>query len=153
MGDVIFSSQRAVILVKLSKTLQDRVKTTTINISYLGASALCPVAALSAMLAKFPSSVDSPLFQILQRQHLRPITDSTARKHLKSVSALLGLARTLIFHDFRRGGASWAFVRGVPIQEIQAQGTWTSNCVWRYISLPPARTSKVFHPFRSHLFA
>ena len=40
------------------------MKTSTIDISYLVASALCPVRALSAILAKFPSNVDSPVFQI-----------------------------------------------------------------------------------------
>ena len=39
------------------------------------------------------------------------------------VSTLLGLPRPLTFCDFCRGGASWAFSRGVPIQEIQAKGT------------------------------
>ena len=37
--DVVFASHRAVIVVKWSKTLQDRVKTTTIDILHLGASA------------------------------------------------------------------------------------------------------------------
>ena len=57
---------RAVIVVKWSKTLQDRVKTTTIDIPYLGDSALCPIAALKKMLATYPSHQDSSLFQIPQ---------------------------------------------------------------------------------------
>ena len=51
VGDVVFAFQRAIIVVKWSKTLQDRVKITTVDIPYLGASALCPIAALERMLA------------------------------------------------------------------------------------------------------
>ena len=114
MGDVVFAFQRAVIVVKWSKTLHDRVKTTTVDIPYLGASALCPIAALERMLATYPSHPDSPLFQIPQAGLLGPLTDSAARKHLKQVSLLLGLHRSLTFHDFcggggGGGGGSWAF--------------------------------------------
>ena len=145
VGDVILSNHRAVILIKWSKTFQDRVKTTTIDIPSLGASQLCPVTALSHMLATYPSDQDSPLFQLHHGQVVRPLTDSAARKHLKYVSSPLGLPRSLTFHDFHRGGASWAFKHVVPVQDIQAQGTWSSNCVWRYITLPPPPFSGGYH--------
>ena len=64
VGDIILSTHRAVILIKWSKTYQDRVKTTTIDIPFLGASQLCPVTALSQMLAAYPSHQDCPLFQL-----------------------------------------------------------------------------------------
>ena len=80
------------------------MKTTTVDMPYLGASALCPIAAVERMLAAHPSHPDSPLFQIPQADLLAPLTDSAARKHLKQVSLLLGLHRSLTFHDFRRGG-------------------------------------------------
>ena len=151
VGDVILSNNRGVILVKRSKTFQDRVKTTTIDVPSLGASQLCPVKALTHMLTAYPSDNDSPLFQIHHDQVVRPLTASAARKHLKYVSLLLGLSRSLTFHDFCGGGASWAFKHGFPVQDIQAQGTWSSNCVWRYITLPPSHTSQVATTFRSHL--
>ena len=143
--------------MKWSKTLQDRVKITTVDIPYFGASALCPIAALQQMMGTYPSHSDSALFQIPQGKTLVPLTDSAARKHLKQVSSLLGLHRSHTFHDFRKGGgggggASWAFQHGVPIQDIQAQGTWTSNCVWRYIALPSSQ-SQVSEAFTSRLYA
>ena len=87
-----------------------------------------------------PANPDSSLFQVPHGHTYKPLTDSAARKHLKSVSTLLALRRYLTFHNFHRAGASWPYARGVPIQVIQAQGTWTSDCVWRYISLPQAHT-------------
>ena len=68
------------------------------------------------MLAAYPSDQDSPLFQLHHGQVARPLTDSTARKHLKYVSSLLGLSRSLTFHDFRRGGPiqTWGSSSGDP---------------------------------------
>ena len=64
------------------------------------------------------------LFQVTTRCGRTPLTDSVARKHLKQVSIMLNTPKILTFHDFRRAGATWAFRHGVPVQEIQAQGTW-----------------------------
>ena len=38
------------------------------------------------------------------------------------------------------GGGTWAFRHGVSIQDIQAQGTWSSHCG---VTLPPSATSTV----------
>ena len=75
------------------------MKTTTLDIPSLGYSALCPVSALLGMLDKITSNADSPLFQVPHGPLYRPLTDSAARKHLKSVSTLLGVLRplTMIF--------------------------------------------------------
>ena len=131
-ADVIFGHSKAVIVIKWTKTLQDRCKTTSVTIPALGQSPLCPVVAILAMFDLFPADKESPLFQIPVAGCLTPLTDSMARKHLKQVSTALALVKPLTFHDFRRAGASWAFQHGVPMQDIQAQGTWTSQCVWRY---------------------
>ena len=66
-----------------------------------------------------------------------PLTDSAARKHLKKVSTVLQLPTPLTFHLFRRSGTTWAFQHGVPMQDIMSHGTWTSDCVWRYVSTLP----------------
>ena len=103
------------------------------------------------MFRLFPADVESPLFQVPAADVLVPLTDSMASKHLKQVSTALSLCKTLTFHDFRRAGASWAFQHGVPIQDIQAQGTWTSQCVWIYVHLPSAGASRVAESFCAHL--
>ena len=151
MGDLIFSDQAIVVVVKWSKTLQDRAKVATISISALGQSKLCPWRALKDMFNHIALDQDFPLFQVPSRDGVIPLTDSVARKHLKDVSRLLGFPKTFTFHDFRRGGATWAFRHGVPLQDIQAQGTWSSSCVWRYIQLPSSETSPVASAFRTHL--
>ena len=110
VGDVIFSDAGAScsVLIKWSKTMQDRVSTTTIVIPSLGASALCPITALRSMLV----SADQPLFLIPCPSQWLVLTDSRARKLLKQVSQILDLPKAVTFHDFRRGGASWPFLEG-----------------------------------------
>ena len=136
VGDIIFSDSSAVVVVKWSKTMQYRAKVASVTIPALGTSDICPVAALQNII--HPSSLpNQPLFQIQSSRGITPLTDSVARKHLKQLSIALNTPKMLTFHDFRRAGATWAFRAGVPVQDIQAQGIWSSSCVWRYIILPP----------------
>ena len=129
-GDIIFSATHAVVIIKWSKTLQDRKTFATVAIPVLGQSMLCPVAALQTILHKVPGSNNDPLFQIFTAGRWAPLTDSRARKHLKKVSHLLNLQPSLTFHDFRRAGTSWGFNHGVPLEHLMHHGTWKSNAVW-----------------------
>ena len=63
-GDIIFSHDMAIIIVKWSKTLQARDKIPRIHIPVMPDSRLCPVAALIGMLTMVPGSQDDPLFSI-----------------------------------------------------------------------------------------
>ena len=94
---------------------------------------LCPANAIRKCLSLCPGSKDSPLFQFRINDTWIPLTDSKIRSHLKSVLKLLHLPENYItFHSLRRSGASFAFNLNVPLQQIQRQGTWTSDCVWKY---------------------
>ena len=122
-GDLIFSPDNITVLIKWSKTLQNRTDTiTTICIPALGTSLLCPYKAISLMLKAIPGDSNDPLFRIPRANGLVPLTDSVARKHLKLVSQLL-----LTFHLFRKSGTTWAFQHGVSLQHIMLHGTWTAS--------------------------
>ena len=115
-------------------------------------SKLCPVTALSNMLHLVPGSNNDPLFAIFKANKWSPLTDSTVRKHLKRVLLLLQLQHhNFTFHNFRRSGATWAFEHGVPIEVIKQQGTWSSDCVWRYIQKSNSSTSPLTQAFQLHL--
>ena len=103
-ADVIFGDSKALIVIKWSKTLQDRCRTTTVTIPVLGQSLLCPVVAIQTMFQLFPANVESPLFQVPAAGVMVPLTDFMARKHLKQVSLALSLCKPLTFHDFRWAG-------------------------------------------------
>ena len=150
-GDYISTSNGAVLLIKWSKTLQNRKDIVTIPIPSLGESHLCPTVALDRMTRLYPVSDNEPLFIIPGIQGLLPLTDSVARKHLKDISNHLGLSKTLKFHDFRRAGASWAFQNGVPLEHIMKHGTWRSDAIWSYLSSAPSLESPVCRAFKAAL--
>ena len=151
-GDFIVSHDNAVLLIKWSKTIQDRKQSVTIPLPNLGVSRLCPIKAISNMICLFPAEHDEPLFGILRPSMMVPLTDSVARKHLnKLISNKLGLQSPLTFHAFRRAGAMWTFQNGVPLEHIMKHGTWKSDAVWTYLSSTPLSTSPVSLAFQASL--
>ena len=150
-GDFISSGSNAVLLLKWSKTIQDRRSVHTIPLPNLGQSILCPIGALKAMTHAFPASTRDPLFLVPNNNGLVPLTDSVARKHLKKASLALNISPTLTFHAFRRTGASWAFSHGVPLEHIMRHGTWRSDSIWAYLSSSPSSTSPAAAAFQAAL--
>ena len=62
------------------------------------------------------------------------MTDSKVRKCLKYINVKLGLHHSFFtFHTFRRSGVTLAYNSQIPIRDIQRHGTWSSDCIWRYI--------------------
>ena len=131
LGDLIFTQNSCTVIIKWSRTLQNRKNVKTIVIPSLRSSPLCPVAALQHMYYIIPASKNSPLFCFQSTSRLTALSDSTARKHLNNVSLLLGISPVLTFHTFRHSGTTWAFANGVPLQEIMYHGTWSSDSVWQ----------------------
>ena len=131
-GDIIFKENRAIVMIKWSKTLQSKNTIRLISVPRLG-SVICPVAALKKLLKISPGDNNTPLFQILVGRAWFPLTDSAVRKHLKWCLSLADLSPSLTFHALGRSGATFAFNHNVSLQNIKRHGTWTSDCVWRYI--------------------
>ena len=106
-----------------------------LKIPFLHKSNLCPVTALKVFLRLQPGKNNDPLFQLPSRNVWCPLTDSNVRKHFKTVLRRLSLQDAgITFHCFRRSGSTLAFNYNVSLQNIQRQGTWTSDCVWQYIT-------------------
>ena len=150
-GDVIFGDLGAVLLLKWSKTMQNRKEFAIVSLPDLAGSNLCPILALKVMFHRFQGNDNSPVFVILRRKGLVPLTDSVARKHLKDISRALCLDKVLTFHDFRRGGAAWAFSHGVPLEHIMKHGTWKSDAIWTYLFSSVTTSSPVALAFQHAL--
>ena len=150
-GDVLHTDTGAIVIIKWSKTLQDRKTTTTITIPDLGSSPLCPVKALQRMCKAIPADKNSPLFLLKRPTKISVLTDSVARKHLKEVSKILKCASNLTFHAFRKAGATWAFQHGVPLEHIKTHGTWASDAVYTYLNASTSLSSPVASAFRTAL--
>ena len=151
-ADIIFSDPGAHILVKWSKTLQSKNTIKIIKIPALPSLPICPVTALRNLLRITPQGKNKLLFQIKCHHLWVPLTDTRLHKNLKQILAKLQLhTSNITFHTFRRSGATLAFNSSVPIQDIQSQGTWTSDCVWSYITQNHQASDKVALAFRSLL--
>ena len=69
---------------------------------------VCPITVLQYLFALIPASKNSTLFVIHRNGRVFPLSDSTARKHLKLISSLLNISPHLTFHSFRRSPTTWA---------------------------------------------
>ena len=151
-GDIFFFPPGAHVMLKWSKTLQMNNSVRILKIPTLHPSPLCPVTALKYMLKNTPSSTNAPLFQILNHGKWVPLTDSRLRKNFTLLLTKLSLQNSKItFHSLRRSGATLAFNSKVPIQDIQSHGTWTSDCVWSYITQNHEASDTVALTFQSLL--
>lgn len=69
------------------------------------------------------------------RDPLAPLSDDTMRSRLKGyLKSFLGTEELPKYslHSLRRGGATLAAQKGVPLRLIKHQGRWRSDTVWIY---------------------
>ena len=132
--DVFFTQKFVKILIKWTKTIQQRDTVQCITLPKLRDNSICPFIAIKSLFNLYPMSPHASLFQVSTPSGLVPLTDSRVRKTLKNINRKLGYNPAhFTFHDFRRSGATFAFNAQIPIQAIKRHGTWSSNCVWKYI--------------------
>ena len=133
-ADLIFTKSFVKVILKWSKTIQTRDSVQVITLPRLTDQDLCPRAALKYLKKYYSFTDQSPLFQSYGSGGWSPLIDSRVRKVLKAINKKLGLNPShFTFHSFRRSGATFAFNSHIPVRNIQRHGTWTSDCVWRYI--------------------
>ena len=147
-GDIIFGHPGAHIVVKWTKTINNR-QGRVIQLSSIPNSPLCPILALQSYIAAYPASPNQPFFSFTQ-QPLTVCTQNLARRALAlTISSMALNPRQYTFHTFRHSGATLAFQLGVPLEHIQAHGTWKSDAIWSYLG--SATTSVVPDAISSHL--
>ena len=123
-----------------------------ITIPRIPNSTICPVMALSNLLAITPKGSNLPLFQFKVFGTWVPLTDNRVRCHFTLILAKLDLAYSgFTSHTFQRSGSTFAFNNDVTLQNIQRHGTWTSDCVWRYITDSVDAGEQVANMFRLKL--
>ena len=149
-GDVIFGPGKAVILVKWCKTMQNNNQVKLITVPKIPNSSLCPVSALSNLLLLTSKGANLPLFQIKVAQQWVPLCGSRVRRHFDIILTRLHLKNAgYTPHAFRSSGAT--FNNEFALQNIQRRDTWTSVCVWRYITDSANAGEQVANMFRVKL--
>ena len=131
--DVLFLHPGAHILLKWTKTLQDRSAHHFVQIPNLKNPRLCPVRAIKELIESRPLHPQAPLF-VHKNSPYTVVIDTTIRAALKTVLTHLHIPiRGHGFHSFRRSGATMAFDNNVQLQHIMAHGLWRSSAVWQYL--------------------
>ena len=153
-GDVFFATPGIHLLIKWTKTIQNRDSIRILKIPTLGDSPICPVTAIKNLLALTPGNENTPLFQIKnERAQWVTLTDTKVRRNFSTILQRLGMSKnSMSLHTFRRSGATLAFNSNASLQGIQSHGTWTSDCVWTYIVQDHNASQEVADSFKRLLF-
>ena len=147
-ADVFFATPGIHLLLKWSKTFQNKDSVRLLKIPALGSNPICPVMAIKNLLFITPGTKNAPLFQYKTFQGWFLMTDTQVRRHFKMILAKLQLQdANLTFHALRRSRATYAFNANVALQDIQSHGTWTSECIWRYITMDHNASDQVARAF------
>ena len=113
--DLFFTKK--LVLIKWSKTMQDRNTVQVISLPRVSNRAICPFKALRALSRLYPMTETHPVFQVKMPSGWQPLTDSRVRKALKSINMALGLnPHFFTYHSFCRSGATFAYNAHVSIQ-------------------------------------
>ena len=127
-SDVQFSGKNLIIHFRWSKTIQFGERSLDIPLGLIPNSNLCPVSAYKMMCSVNSAPLDSPAFVYKHRDKLVPVSYGLYQSSLKRLIDKIGFcANNYSSHSCRRGGATWAFKAGVPVELIQLLGDWKSD--------------------------
>ncbi len=115
--------------VSWSKTIQFGNRTLQLPVLKVENPFLCPLRWIKDLRLHL-GPPGEPLFSdggwVLTASHLQDAMRTWLRN--------LGLdGKEFTLHSLRHGGASWAFVSGLPQESIQVLGDWASNAYLRYL--------------------
>ena len=151
--DVRPSKHGVMIYLRWTKTLQSQKGCTPVPLPCLNNSLVCPVRVWNEYSQVFPGHVGSAVTPLLLSTGLprgRVVSASQLRAMFYRVTTALDLGhRRLTPHSMRRGGATYSFAAGVPIQYIKAHGTWRSAAVERYLLQTPRFDTPVALSFKT----
>ena len=122
----------ALVTIRWSKTIQFRERVVQIPLPLIPDSPLCPVIAIQrafSFVRNVPLHSQAFMWQDAASLRFKIFTYSKFLQRLRSAFHALGLpARDYACHSFQRGGASFAFQAGLPVELIKILGDWHSRC-------------------------
>ena len=144
-GDVWPSEDGVILALKWTKTRQVSQNRVPVPLPALGRSELCPLRAwreYSSLLGDLELSPNDPILLATCSTKGKIVTIPMLRALLRRAALKAGLAdQHYTPHSLRRGGASFSFHVGIPLEHIRFHGTWKSNAVEGYLlSLPQFNT-------------
>ena len=130
---------KSVFLVSISwtKTIQFQERTLLLPLLRHSKKELCTHSWLRRMLSKIPATpADSLRSLLLTWKKTIPLSRRTLLMKLRLwIRKLHMQPGSYSLHSLRRGGATFAFRRRVPLNVIRLMGDWISDCFLRYIDI------------------
>jgi hypothetical protein len=133
--DFVIEDNNVTLVVRWSKTIQRKEKVLKIVLPLLPEHKLCPVAAVIDMFRALGARPS--------RSQAFPLKGSDFNKQVKVLTSQL--EGSYSSHSFRRGGATWNVMCGVPSEIVKIMGDWASTCYLRYVDQIP---EKVINRYR-----
>lgn len=129
------------VTIRWSKTIQFRERIVEIPLPCIPNSKLCPTAAIihAFTFTAGTSNANQQAFNWTNKSSSTPniftynMFVAKLRLHLKYININ---PKLYAGHSFRRGGASFAYQSGVPLELIKALGDWHSNTILIYLTMP-----------------
>ena len=136
--DLQFKQDHVRVTLRWTKNNQFGRKPLVFALPRIPDSCLCPVTAVLAVLQLSVNNGQNcnGCDSLFKRANGSCYTYGNLQSKLKWVSKILGLDPHLTSHSLRAGGATAAFIAGVPADLIQILGHWKSDCYKRYLRLP-----------------
>jgi integrase len=141
-GDLQISQDGISVQLRWSNTIQNYRQGAEVVLPYIKTSNICSVATLLALNKQFPILPNQPLLPYKLNHSLKILTRA---KLLNMASTKLKLQHNITFHALRHSAASLAFQSGVPIEQIKAQGCWSSEAIWSYIDSAAKTVQSFLH--------
>ena len=134
-SDLLYTGHNIIVGLRWLKNEQFARDLMTFPLPVLPGSVLCPLDALYNVFKLIPAPVSAHLFQLPDGSSL---TYRKYQNRLRGVLVQAGVEDPNGYssHSFRRGGASFAFLCGVPAEIIKVLGHWKSSCYMKYLYFP-----------------
>jgi hypothetical protein len=145
-SDVVYTSHGLLIRLKWTKTHQGSQPPVFIPLPAIQGSILCPTRAFRQMSDAFPTTaLHAPLLYYTRPgSGSRLVTTHLLAREFRLLIARLQLPpSTYTLHSLRKGGATLCHTLGVPLDQIKAHGTWSSDSVWTYVNPDHSQKSNI----------
>ena len=138
--DVSFRPTGVIIKIRWSKTIQFHERELNLPLPRIPGNVLCPTQAVYKCFQMSPNADPSgPAFMIDNN----PLTIHRFLQIIQHALTSSGYnSKSFGGHSFRRGGATWAYHCGVPVDSIRQIGDWRSNAYVNYIFETPESINK-----------
>ena len=137
-GDIWPSKYGIIFSLKWLKTRQCATNRVSIPLPALGESELCSLRAwreYTSRLSGVDNTPETPLLLSTVHPIGKPITVPVIRAFMRRAAEAISLsAQAYTPHSLRRGGASFSFNMGIPLEFIKFHGAFESNAVNAYLT-------------------